>query len=304
MLDAHPSLAIPPESYFITGLYRFRGRYERRDGTFDYPKFARELQGLRKYRDWDLPEETLMGAFASVGPGSFADAVRLLYTTYATSQGKKRYGDKTPGYVARMKLLTEIFPEASFVHIIRDVRSVALSLSEITDEWGTATVPQGAARWVHRVGRGHRDGLALGPQRYLEVRYEDLVEQPERELRRLIDFAELPWDDAVLDYEDRAMSRIPEGSRTIHANVSRPPTEVRDWRAQIAPEDLAAVEAMAGPLLSELGYELVAPTPSADAKARADEAVRWWATYLKRKKRRGRFRRRLTGLRPGVSQVE
>ena len=126
MLDAHPSLAIPPESYFITGLYRFRGRYERRDGTFDYPKFARELQGLRKYRDWDLPEETLMGAFASVGPGSFADAVRLLYTTYATSQGKKRYGDKTPGYVARMKLLTEIFPEASFVHIIRDVRSVAL----------------------------------------------------------------------------------------------------------------------------------------------------------------------------------
>src|SRR5436190_20440848 len=102
-----------------------------------------------------------------------------------------------------MGLLAGLFPEARYVHIVRDVRSVALSLVEMPKEWGTQTVPEGAARWRHRVGRGHAEGRALGPDRYLEVRYEDLVDEPERELRRILQFVLLPWDAAVLQYAER-----------------------------------------------------------------------------------------------------
>ena len=302
MLDAHPQLAIPPESYFVSGLYPYRSRYER-GGAFDLARFAGDLQGLHKFRDWDLPEERFASAFAEPMPGgAYPDAVRLLYGTYAAAHEKPRYGDKSPGYVTRMKLLTQLFPEARFVHIVRDVRSVALSLTEMPSEWGTRSVPEGAARWRHRVSRGHAEGTALGQERYLEVRYEDLVADSERELRRMLEFLLLPWDDAVLRYAERGLSRVPEGSHAIHGNVGRAPTTTRDWRAQMSREDLEAVEAIAGDVLTEMGYERAVAEPSPAAQDRARAVVAEWEDYLRRKKRRGRLRRRIGGLRPGRSQ--
>jgi len=300
MLDAHPELAIPPESYFVSGLYPFRSRYVRRDGAFDLPRFAKALSRLPKFRDWDLPASSLRSAFADPLPGGdYPDAIRLLYRTYAEDQGKPRYGDKSPGYVTRMKLLAPLFPEARFVHIVRDVRSVALSLVEMPREWGTRTVPEGAARWRHRVGRGHAEGTALGPDRYLEVGYEDLVADAEAVLRRVLDFLLLPWDDVVLRYADRSLSRVPEGSHAIHRNVARAPAVVRDWREQISPEDLETVEAIAGDLLAEMGYERAVPHPGPEARARAEGVVADWQVYLRKKKLRGRLRRRLAATRPG-----
>jgi Sulfotransferase family len=302
MLDAHPQLSIPPESYFVSGLYPFRSRYER-GGAFDLGRFSHDLLGLHKFRDWDLPAEALSNAFAAPMPGGgYADAIRLLYATYAAAHDKPRYGDKSPGYVARMKLLTQLFPEARFVHIVRDVRSVALSLVEMPQEWGTRSVPEGAARWRHRVGRGHAEGTALGPERYLEVRYEDLVADSDRELRRVIEFLLLPWDDAVLRYAERGLSRVPEGSQAIHGNVARAPTKTRDWREQMTPEDLETVEAIAGDVLTQMGYERAVPSPSPAAQERGLAIVAAWEDYLRRKKRRGRLRRRLGGLRPGRGQ--
>jgi len=302
MLDAHPQMSIPPESYFVSGLYPYRSRYEK-DGSFDLPKFAEDLEGLHKFRDWDLAAEVLGTTFSGPMPGGkYPDAIRLLYATYAAAHDKPRYGDKSPGYVARMKLLTRLFPEARFVHIVRDVRSVALSLVEMPAEWGTQSVPEGAARWRHRVSRGHAEGTALGPERYLETRYEDLVADPERQLRRMLEFLLLPWDDAVLNYAERGLTRVPSGSHAIHGNVARAPTKTRDWREQMSREDLEAVEAIAGDVMTEMGYEraVESPSPAAQERARAIQAE--WEEYLRKKKRKGKLRRKLGALRPGRSQ--
>jgi hypothetical protein len=282
MLDSHPELAIPPESYFVSGLYPFRSRYER-GGGFDLARFATDLLGLPKFRDWDLRAAAVASAFEEPMPGgTYADAIRLLYGTYAEVHAKPRYGDKSPGYVTRMRLLARLFPEARFVHIVRDVRSVSLSLAEMPRTWGTRSVPEGAARWRHRVGRGHAAGVALGPERYLEVRYEDLVADAEGELRRICEFLLLPWDDSVLQYEERGLSRIPQGSRAIHGNVARAPTATRDWREQMTREDLEAVEAVAGDLLAEMGYERAIEHPSVEAERRAKAVMGEWETYLRR----------------------
>jgi hypothetical protein len=300
MLDAHPDLAIPPESFFITGLHKLRRRYERRDGVFDFPRFASDLSRLRKFRDWDVPPEALAAAFGERAPGDYPDAIRRLYRLYADLQGKPRFGDKSPGYVARIRLLAEWFPEAIFVHLIRDPRPVALSLSEM--EWGPSDVVEGAVRWRHYVGRGREAGRELGSGRYLEVRYERLVEDPESTLRRLTSFLHLPFREEMLDYQRRALERVPAREHRQHVNLVRPPAATRDWRSQVSAEDLAAVEAVAGDLMDELGYERAA-RPDRRAASRAAEATDRWRRYLGRRRRKGRLRSRLTVLRPSRSRV-
>ena len=272
MLDSHPRLAIPPESYFIVRLHRSRSRYDR-DGTIDLGALVEELRTHRWFSTWGIDVDGLEGEVASL-----PDAIRRIYGAYASKRGKERYGDKTPAYVMHLPLLAGMFPEARFAHLLRDGREVALSLAEMS--WGPPTVLDAALHWRERVERGRRDGAALGKDRYREIRYEDLVERPEETLRGLVRFFELPFDGAMLEHHARRTDQA-----GIHRRSTEPPTTgARDWRTQMDAADLAAVEAGIGDLLTELGYERAVEEPPAEARRRARAA-------LSRRRRRHAWRR-------------
>ena len=92
--------------------------------------------------------------------------------------------------------------------------------------------------------------------RYLELRYEDLVTEPERELRRVCEHASLPWEPGLLDHT--GVSKVAEMPE--HRNIAQPPTPgLRDWRSQMAPEDALAFEEVAGDVLRSGRYELLEP---------------------------------------------
>jgi hypothetical protein len=264
MLDAHPDLAIPPESYFIVDHYRRLSRYGT-EGDVDLTVMAADLRDHRWFSAWDLD----LGGLRGRGQ-SFPDAVRRIYETYAAQHGKHRHGDKTPAYVMHLPLLARLFPEGRFVHLIRDGRDVALSLADVS--WGPVTVLDAAIQWRERVERGRTAGRGLGPERYREVRYERLVAEPEPVLRELAEFLGLEFAPAMLSHHEHAGGRIVGGPKGIHRRAAEAPTAgIRDWRAQLAGADLEAVEAAVGELLTELGYERAVPEPSSGARRR----VRW-----------------------------
>jgi hypothetical protein len=203
-------------------------------------------------------------------PASFPDAVRRAYGQWAAHAGKPRYADKTPMHVSHLPRLARMFPEARFVHLVRDGRDVALSYCTV--EWGPATVTEAALLWRRRVAAGRRAGRRLGPGRYREVRYEDLVAEPERVVRELCAFLDLAWDDTLLRYPARAgeviaATRFP----AAHDRLRLPPTPgLRDWRRDMDPVDIAAFEAVAGRELVAFGYAPAGPAPSASARAGAE----------------------------------
>ncbi len=112
---------------------------------------------------------------------------------------------------------------------------------------------------------GRDAGARLGPERYREVRYEDLVREPERVLVELCAFVELPYDARMLRYHEQADRLVPSLSHNEHhQNLHRPPTVgLRDWRSQMSPADAAVFESLAGDLLDELGYERATSRPGA-----------------------------------------
>jgi hypothetical protein len=252
MFDSHPAMAVPPESHFIVPMAHKRRRYERR-GEFRIERFCSDLLADPRFKKWEITGDDLKAALSADPPAGLADAFRRTYGLYADRRGKVRAADKTPGYVRHLSLLAGLFPEAVFVHVIRDGRDVALSLREV--EFGPQGLGRAALFWKRAVQSGRDAGRHLGP-RYLEVRYEDLVGDPPGTLAPVLAAAGLDYDDAMLRYPERAETVV---SGTLlphrHRHLFEPPVAgLRDWRSQMTPSEVELFEILAGDLLADLGY--------------------------------------------------
>jgi hypothetical protein len=298
MLDAHPELAIPPESHFIPPLWSVRRRYERR-GSFDAQSMVRDVMTTTRVQAWGLSEGLVQIRLRLLERPDFASVTEALFTAYADSKGKPRWGDKTPGYSIEIPILGRLFPDARFVHIIRDGRDVALSFKEGIG-WNTP-VEAIAEVWARRIQKARRDGAALGRHRYMDVRYEELVDDPEGVLRAISARIELDFRPEMLAFSARALSTVPPGERSIHPNLARPPTKgLRDWRQQMSPEDVRIFEAIAGTRLAELGYERAWPHLPMKTRAHAVRAL--LVNWVKRTHWAAR-RRLLLTMRPNATPL-
>jgi hypothetical protein len=269
MLDRGPELAVPDESYFVPQLAGRHGR------AVDVAAFVDDLRRLPALREWEVPLGEVEARLRPRMP--LGEAIAAVYEVYAARHGKPRWGDKTPMYMQHLRLLERLFPDAQYVHLIRDGRDAALSFLAmppgiVTRTWAHPTGVAGfACQWRTEVEAARRLGRQAGPGRYLEVRYERLVAEPEEELRRICDFAGLAFDPAMLDYH----ARVDVSAKPHQQSLTRPPTPgLRDWRSQMPPAGVAAFEAVAGDTLHALGYEAAGRTTPAGSARRLTYAWR------------------------------
>ncbi|HEX2699661.1 MAG TPA: sulfotransferase [Acidimicrobiales bacterium] len=272
IFNAHSELAVAHESRFVAEVARHPDRYDRA-GSFDVDRFVDDVLEDRKISripEWGIDVEVFRHAVQRSGADNPAVAVRLIYRAYADVNGKPRYGDKTPGYVRFLTSIGDLLPEARFVHLVRDGRDVALSSNDV--DFGAANLVQAAHRWAERTRRAQDMGRHLGPARYLLLRYEDLIDEPEREVQKACDFLEFTYEPAMLRYfedVDRVFGGL--AGQEHHERLRLPVTKgLRDWRRQMPPDDVRRFEVVAGDMLSELGYELTAPV---DARTTAERTV-------------------------------
>ena len=261
MLDRHSQLAVPDESYFVPQL---ADRHLRR---VDPDEFADDLSRINTVTEWQVPLAQVRARLHGRMP--IGEAIGTVYAVYAEQRGKLRWGDKTPMYMQNLRLLDRLFPDALFVHLIRDGRDAALSFFQVpfgvmTETWMHPRTPADfACQWRTEVAAARALGRRVAP-RYLEVRYEELVAEVEGTLRRICGFAGLGYEAAMADYA----GAVDVSAKPHQQSLKRPPTPgLRDWRTQMPPDDVEAFERVAGDLLRELGYE-AAQTPDASGRAR------------------------------------
>jgi sulfotransferase family protein len=278
ILDSHPDMAVPLETKFIVGLAKRRRKYETRLG-FAVDVFVADLVGYNNLV-WrmSLSSKEILNDLSLNPPADYPEAVRRVFALHALQKGKSRYANKTPVHALSIPTIAGLFPEAQFIHIIRDGRDVALSYLDFPS--GPTSVVSGALHWKRHVKRARAAGVNIGPNRYQETKYEELVSDPEGAVRRLCDFIDLPFNPVMLRYYDRAeevLARVP--SKFGHERLSSPPGQGRHhWRTQMPEPDLNLFEAVAGTLLDELGYQRAVPRPSVRTRlgghlAAAGEAI-------------------------------
>jgi hypothetical protein len=275
MLDAHPDLAIPPETHFVPELI------DAIDGGATPVQAVETMTEVRQWGDLHTDPADVVEAWQKLGAFEAGPALRSFYEIYAERQGKPRYGEKTPAYVKNMRKIEGTLPEARFIHVIRDGRDVALSRWKRTlGDKEPAPAAQVAEGWQRRIRRAQKQGSKLN--HYLELRYEDLVTETEPNLRKIAEFIELDWDPVMLTYYEHAAERMSEMARDLPATDGKPtrpgeermqahamtqeppdPSAMYRWKEKMSPEDVVAFDAAAGELLGELGYEVGAGAPAA-----------------------------------------
>ena len=267
MLTSHPRLYVPPESEFIPAF--FGGSPTRRLSRARCRRILRKVFRLRFVGEWSGPPpdiDDLVPEGETVAPARLVDA---LYTAYARQHGAARWGDKTPTYSSHIELLHRLFPDAQFIHLMRDGRDVALS---VLDTWGHRAhvdLVFAARTWRRRVTQARRSTARLDPGHALELRYEELVVEPERQLRRVCRFLGEEFNPRMLDFHLDARQSLPAGG--FHGPVRHPLTSGRfgRWRHEMSGRDLRLFETVAGSTLAAVGYETSrghAPTASDRAR--------------------------------------
>ena len=231
-LDRHPDLCCGPETSILLpgGL-----RIDQVAAAYKWP--AGELHDLMA---------------SSASQGAFVDAFAR---RYRERRRRPRWAEKTPLNVLCFEWVLERFPQARLVHVVRDGRDVVCSMRQHPDRRWVDGVevkelrPQPVEDYMRRWVRDTEAGIALrGDARYIEIRYEELVEDPERILSEMLGALDEPWLPELL------VERTPKGGGPAHANSRITTSSVGRWRQDLTADERAKVHAIGGALLTRLGY--------------------------------------------------
>lgn len=259
MMHSHPDLAIPPETRFVVESYRRRQKFGDLTEEANRVAVGEWITDYRKtrFKDMKLDRDRVIEAVREAPPtiGSLSGAV---LAEFAAAHDAPRWGDKRPLHVQLLRLLFRLYPDMQFIHLIRDARGTTASLKKLG--WWGWEAPEALERWRRAITAGIAAREYLGPDQYIELRYEDLVADPVTQLERLCEFARMPFDPAMLQHQEAGAKLI---NKPYHDRISKPvdAAAVEKWRTDLEPEELALVEAKVGHLLDEFGYARLTDLP-------------------------------------------
>jgi hypothetical protein len=257
IVTAHPEVAaVPSETHLFAGGIAplFEG-------------FQHSLRSSAKVGEVYVEREAALDAARDLCDVVLAGAVE---------PGSARIAERTPLHVFHLELIAAIYPDARFVHIIRDGRDVARSVA--AQRWGPDEIAEAAAEWRDAILAARSAGLA--DHVYREVRYEDLLTDPAPLVAELYEWLGLAASDEVV------AEAI--GEAGIGANLGAAPSGigVAKWRDAYTPADLSAFDRVAGDTLRELGYpepgDAGAPAPPPSARPDPVRAARARLAALRR----------------------
>ena len=118
---------------------------------------------------------------------------RAIMKLKAAAFGRQHWGEKSPGHIDHMTEIFRDFPDAKVIMMVRDPRTTVDSTRRMV--WGSQSDLANSLGYVRGLknATGFRD-------RVLSVKLEELRQEPERKMRRVLDFVEEPWEVAVLDH--------------------------------------------------------------------------------------------------------
>jgi hypothetical protein len=268
LLNAHPEIAIPEEGTFWMPLLRkCKDDISRRFSGSELKRCMEYLERNKQFQLWGIAPSEVFGQIQKQGGCSLAEMMHELYKVHATQYDKRLWGDKTPSFFRMISVLKGLFPDARFIHIIRDGRDVYLSWRQIDPSKRNIAVT--ALEWSYKVSRARKELSFVDRNNVLELKYEDLTNETADELKKICSFLQVDYDANMLNFWRTSRDFLGSShSRLISKPITR--ISVNRWQRELTSKELNCFEYIAGSMLESLGYRLsqeksrsLSPTPTA-----------------------------------------
>lgn len=251
MLNAHSQITFPPETHFFK-------RYILGYLTNNKLPSVDQLEKDPYLRRLD---ETTRNAIVNKSYGS-KEAFQEAFLQIMQNEDAKVCGDKDTEYVRYLPHLKLLFPQAFFIHIKRDPRDVILS--RLKTEWGgKRSLAFHVAEYQYYI----KEVIHLGPQlfegRYLELRYEDLLEDPEKELNKLLRVLNLKFESDMLEFHTSSDRIVAQDELKWKQNLDKPilKNNTGKWKRELSLSKAALVQHQIEDFFLSNNYELVKAKP-------------------------------------------
>lgn len=259
ILNAHPNIVVPLESYFILHL---QGTY-RHITNWSEPiikSFIDDLYTDRPFRlVWRIPRQEIEQAFeAHREIRSFQEACDIVRMTFQNSYKTKDIqwiGDKKPMYTYFTLRMMRLFPESKIIHMVRDPRGVGLGHLKTFNFSDAMAIGHMWAYSNRRIAKLKE----LYPNQYFLLKYEDLIRDTEGTIRKVCTFLGAPFEQEMLNYQQKVNARFEKYTETMkdrHRNLLKPiDLKIAErWKTELSPKQRRYIELVTWEVAKDFGY--------------------------------------------------
>lgn len=210
MLTSHSKICIPPECGFIQWWHAKYENWNKSDSenSEKISDFIKDLSHSKKIETWNLKFENVSTLIAEHHPENYAELCFCVIKAYSLEKKKNTLylGDKNNYYTEHLGFLTNLYPEAKFVTIIRDVRDVVCSYIDVNNiTQNLAYKPEFSSDEIEIAKSWHTTNTNIltyenSSSNWVLIKYEDLLEKPEKTLRLICDFLGVQFENSMLEY--------------------------------------------------------------------------------------------------------
>jgi hypothetical protein len=258
MLNRHPDLCVTPETDFMYMLSSYPGGSE--GFKKDWPDSAHKILGrIHPTEEWTALDSLVIEAVDG-HPTSGRDTFLLLGKLISKRYQKTLWLEKTPNHILCLPFIRETFPDAPVIHIVRDGRDVANSLTKV--RFGSPSFYKNLLDWKHAVDCAENFFSADG-NAFL-VKYEDLLTETKFTLEKVCSFLGVPFDERMLIPDGSEKALIDKtGSHMDQAGAPLDHSKLRGWFANLSLQRQKGAELIAGTQLRHFQYESIVPAGTA-----------------------------------------
>jgi len=252
LIDRHSEISIPPETHYYD---QFVHEYRHNLSSYTKEEMVFNVLKNERIKDLNLENQEILKQFSNYPP-SQANLLRSILESYSIKRNKKKFGEKTPMHFSHVDEIITDFPDAKIICIIRDGRDSILSI--LNTPWGLADAPRRLEQlciiWRENA-KSIFKYLNKYPNNFILVKYEKLLLNPEKELRKICEFVEINYENRLLDNNVQT-DVVPQWEADWKSNSQKniDASRIEAWRNIKNQDKIWVMNIMMGKMLKKHGY--------------------------------------------------
>lgn len=259
ILNTHSQIVVPREAFFLMPLLKkkYLNRFISGSTLKSFNNYLLSKADIKSthlkttYVDGNYND--ILSQLAQRGKLRLRDLIDEIFFSYCRSEGKSIWGNKTPSFFRKIDILYALFPDAKFIHIVRDGRDVFNSFRKIDLSMNNVSVM--ALDWSYKLFRIEKSLNKIPPSNKVTIRYEDLLNKSEVTVRRICSVIGVKYENSMLDFYKSSHKHT---SQTHSKLIFMPLNEknMYKWKKTLAPREVKIFNLLARHYLKKYNYEI------------------------------------------------